>query len=200
VPDQSTMGARLSAEAVLSAPDALPVATLLRAVTPVEADLLRLLLLVPELQERVMDELPPERLPSTVARELYRAILGQRLRDGRGEGSFSLTALLDGLDPETSLFAQALLARPGPDPRELSPQRQRYAVAKCLLELEADEVEALVDHARSEIAEAERQGDRERLAELVELEREAIARRRALDRRREATRLLARAESQEVAP
>ena len=50
---------RITADAVLASPDALPVGDILRAVTPVEAELLRLLLLVPEQQLRVADELGP---------------------------------------------------------------------------------------------------------------------------------------------
>ena len=41
-------GSRFSADAVLSSPDALPIHDILRAITPVESELLRLLLLVPE--------------------------------------------------------------------------------------------------------------------------------------------------------
>ena len=65
-------------------PDALPVGDILRGVTPVEAELLRLLLLVPEQQLRVVDELGPDQLPSTVARELFRAIVLQREPDDQG--------------------------------------------------------------------------------------------------------------------
>ena len=66
---------RITADAVLASPDALPIGDILRAVTPVEAELLRLLLLVPEQQLRVTDELGPDQLPSTLARELYRAMV-----------------------------------------------------------------------------------------------------------------------------
>ena len=50
---------RITADAVLASPDALPVDDILRAVTPVESELLRLLLLVPDQQLRVADELGP---------------------------------------------------------------------------------------------------------------------------------------------
>ena len=62
---------RMSADAILSSPDALPITDILRAITPVEAELLRLLLLVPEEQLRVVNELGPDQLPSTVAREVF---------------------------------------------------------------------------------------------------------------------------------
>ena len=55
---------RITADAVLASPDALPVGDILKAVTPVEAELLRLLLLVPEQQIRVAEELGPDQLPA----------------------------------------------------------------------------------------------------------------------------------------
>ena len=75
---------RITADAVLASPDALPVGDILRAITPEETHLLRLLLLVPDQQVRVADQLGPDQLPSTVARELYRAIVVQRAPDDRG--------------------------------------------------------------------------------------------------------------------
>ena len=69
---------------MLASPDALPVDEILRAITPVESELLRLLLLVPDQQLRVADELGPDQLPSTVARELFRAIVVQRAPDDQG--------------------------------------------------------------------------------------------------------------------
>ncbi len=95
-------------------PDALPVGELLRAITPVEAELLRLLLLVPDQQVRVADELGPDQLPSTIARELYRAIVLQRAADERGvHPPFDSAALLASLDDETAALARALYARTG---------------------------------------------------------------------------------------
>ena len=79
--------ARITADAVLASPDALPVGDILRAITPVESELLRLLLLVPDQQIRVVDQLGPDQLPSTVARELFRAIVVQRGADDRGRPS-----------------------------------------------------------------------------------------------------------------
>ena len=101
---------RITAAAVLASPDALPIGDILRAVTPVEAELLRLLLLVPEQQLRVVDGLGPDQLPSTLARELYRAIVLQRAPDDHGvHASFDRAALLLGLDDETRSLAQALM-------------------------------------------------------------------------------------------
>ena len=83
-PDQPVAGRRITADAVLSSPDALPIDDILRAITPVESELLRLLLLVPDQQLRVVDELGPDQLPSTVARELFRAIVLQRAPERPG--------------------------------------------------------------------------------------------------------------------
>ena len=86
---------RITADAVLSSPDALPIHDILRAITPVESELLRLLLLVPDEQLRVVDELGPDQLPSTVARELFRAIVLQRAPNDQGvHPPFDAAALL----------------------------------------------------------------------------------------------------------
>ena len=111
---------RISADAVLSSPDALPINDILRAVTPVESELLRLLLLVPDQQLRVAEELGPDQLPSTVARELFRAMVFQRESDDQGiHPPFDGAALLLTVDDETAALARALYAKPGPDPRSL---------------------------------------------------------------------------------
>ena len=109
---------RITADAVLASPDALPVGDILRAVSPVEAELLRLLLLLPEEQLRVVDELGPDQLPSTLARELYRAIVLARAPDDQGvHPAFDRASLLLGLDEETRSLAHALLALQTSDPR-----------------------------------------------------------------------------------
>src|SRR5438132_1456706 len=74
-------GPRITADAVLHSDEALPVREILRAISPTEAELLRLLLLVPDQQLRVADLLGPDQLPSTLARELYRAIVLMRAPD-----------------------------------------------------------------------------------------------------------------------
>jgi len=101
---------RITADAVLASPDALPVGDILRAITPEETHLLRLLLLVPDQQVRVADQLGPDQLPSTVARELYRAIVKQRASDDRGvHPPFDWEGLLRGLDEETVAMVQGLV-------------------------------------------------------------------------------------------
>jgi DNA primase len=184
---------RITADAVLHAPDALPVADILRAVTPVEAELLRLLLLLPDQQLRVAEELGPDQLPSTLARELFRAIVRQRESDDQGvHPPFDGVALLAAIDDETASLARALYAKPGPDPRTLDDRQLAYEVTRLLLELEDDQLRERSDYNEAATAEAERDGDHAAIERLT-LERRSINdARRSLDRRREDTRLLAR--------
>jgi DNA primase len=177
---------RITAEAVLASPDALPVGDILHAVTPVEAELLRLLLLLPEEQLRVVDELGPDQLPSTLARELHRALVLHRAPNDQGvHPPYDRDALLLGLDEETRSLAHALLAlqRPTPEPRE---------VAGLLLDLEDDRIRARSDYNESALAEAERAGDTVEIERLLAERRQINETRRSIDRRREDTRLLAR--------
>jgi DNA primase len=183
-------GSRITADAVLASPDALPVGDILRAVSPVEAELLRLLLLLPEQQLRVVDELGPDQLPSTLARELYRAIVLGRAPDDHGvHPGFEIVAFVNGIgDGEVQSLAQAVIAmqRPDPDPRE---------VGGLLLDLEQMQLRARSDFNESALSEAERADDREAI-ERLQLERRQINEaRRSLDRRRDQTRLLARPET-----
>jgi DNA primase len=183
---------RITADAVLASPDALPVRDILRAVTPVEAELLRLLLLVPDQQLRVVDELGPDQLPSTVARELFRALVLQRAPNDLGiHPPFDSAALLVALDEETAALARALYAKPGPDPRELEPQQLDYEVTRLLIELEDDVLRERSDYNEAAQGEAERAGDRDAIARLLLERRQINESRLSLDRRRDQTRLLA---------
>jgi DNA primase len=185
--------ARITADSVMSSPDALPVGEILRAIRPEESDLLRLLLLVPERQLKVLDELGPDQLPSTVARELYRGIVRQRAPNDEGvHPPFDAPALLAGLDDETAALARALYAKTGPDSRNLDPRRLDYEIARLLIELEDEALRERSDYNEGAQAEADRAGDREAIARLM-LERRSINESRlSLDRRREQTRLLNR--------
>ncbi len=183
---------RISAEAILSSPDALPINDILRAVTPVESELLRLLLLVPDQQLRVTEELGPDQLPSTVARELFRAIVFQRESDDQGvHPPFDGAALLLAVDEETAALARALYAKPGPDPRSLDAGDLHYQVTRLLLELEDDQLRERSDYNEAAQGEAERAGDRDAIDRLMNERRLINEARRSLDRRREETRLLA---------
>jgi len=183
---------RITADAVLASPDALRVRDILRAVTPVEAELLRLLLLVPDQQLRVVDELGPDQLPSTVARELFRALVLQRAPNDQGiHPPFDSAALLLAVDEETAALARALYAKPGPDPRELEPQQLDYEVTRLLIELEDDVLRERSDYNEAAQGEAERAGDAEAIDRLLLERRQINEARLSLDRRRDQTRLLA---------
>ena len=177
---------RITMDAVLASPDALPIGDILRAVTPVEAELLRLLLILPDQQLRVADELGPDQLPSTLARELFRAIVLQRAPDDHGvHPPYDRAALMLVLDDEVRSLAQALMAqdRPAPEPREID---------RLLLDLEDDRIRERSEYNESALAEAERMDDPDAIARLLLERRQINDTRRSIDRRREDTRLLAR--------
>jgi hypothetical protein len=185
-------GSRMSADAVLSSPDALPVHDILRAITPVESELLRLLLLVPDEQLRVVNELGPDRLPSEVARELFRAIVLQRASNDQGvHPPFDAAGLLLSLDDETAALARALYAKAGPDARGLDPAHLDYEITRLLLELEDDQLRDRSDYNEAAQGEAERAGDRDAIGRLMLERRQINEMRLSLDRRRDQTRLLA---------
>ncbi len=186
---------RFTAEAVTRAPDALPVTEILRGVSRTEQELLRLVLLVPEAHDRVLDGVGPDRLPSQVARELYRAVLLARAPDDRGvRPAWSLSGVLDAADPESRALGQALVSREGPNPRDLSDRALAYEVERLVLELDDAEWHERSAFNRDATAEAERDGDRAAVDRLL-LERRLLnEQRRSLDRRRNETRLLGRAE------
>ncbi|HET7495898.1 MAG TPA: hypothetical protein VFJ80_10630, partial [Candidatus Limnocylindrales bacterium] len=166
---------------------------ILRAISPVEAELLRLLLLVPDQQLRVADELGPDQLPSTLSRELFRAIVLQRAPDDHGvHPPFDGAGLLSSLDEETASLARALYAKAGPDPRMLEPRQLAYEITRLLLELEDDQLRARSDYNEAAQAEAERDGDADSIERLLLERRQINEARRSLDRRRDETRLLAR--------
>jgi len=183
---------RMSADAVLSSPDALPIHDILRAITPVESELLRLLLLVPDEQLRVVNELGPDQLPSEVARELFRAIVFQRAPNDHGiHPPFDAAALLLALDDETAALARALYAKAGPDARGLDSAHLDYEITRLLLELEDDQLRDRSDYNEAAQGEAERAGDRDAIARLMLERRQINEARLSLDRRRDQTRLLA---------
>jgi DNA primase len=186
---------RFTADAVLSAPDALDSKAELRSLTLEEARLLRLLLLTPDQQERVADTLRAQeaRLPSTPARELLAAMLADRERDREtgGTGRFERGRFLDSLPPELHGLAIALYAERGPDPAELDEARVRIGVDQCLLAMEADRMRAELDFISAEIIDAEAKGDKEARNRLLDTKRQLNEALRSLDRRRQETSLLA---------
>ncbi|MFL5926197.1 MAG: toprim domain-containing protein, partial [Gaiellaceae bacterium] len=184
---------RINAESVTSSPDALPIGEILRAITNGERDLLRLMLLVPDEQIRIGDRLGLDQLPSTVARELFRAIVRQRDSNDAGiHPPFDSAALIASLDDETAALARALYALGGPSPRDLSQRDIDYEVERLLLDLEEDLLEQRRDFTQEALGEAERSGDRDTIAGLLVDLRQLNEARRSLDRRRDDTRYLNR--------
>ena len=193
-PEAAAVQGRITADAVIGAADALPIDRILAAITPIEEELLRLILLVPEQQLRAADEIGPEQLPSTPARELFRAIVQQRVANDEGVNApFSMSALMAGLDDETRGLAQAILARPSPDLARVGAERITYAVDRCLLRLERARLDERADWVAGELLAAEGRGDRETVVGLVDLQRQNNESRRAVDRQIEQATVLVRA-------
>jgi len=193
-PEAAVSQSRITADAVVGAADALPVDRILDAITPVEEELLRLVLLVPDQQLRAGDEIGPDQLPSTPARELFRAIVLQRAANDQGvHPPFSMSALMAGLDDEIRGLAQAILARPSPDLARVGPERIAYAVDRCLLRLERLRLDERADWVAAELLAAEGHGDRETVVRLVDLQRQNNESRRAVDRQIEQATILVRA-------
>ena len=193
-PEAIAAQGRITADAVIGAADALPIDRILAAITPIEEELLRLILLVPEQQLRAADEIGPDQLPSTPARELFRAIVQQRVANDEGVNApFSMSALMAGLDDETRGLAQAILARPSPDLARVGAERITYAVDRCLLRLERARLDERADWVAGELLAAEGRGDRETVVGLVDLQRQNNESRRAVDRQIEQATVLVRA-------
>lgn len=151
-------GAKLSVDAILAARGGVEPERILASISAVEQTLLRLLLLYPEQQARVIDRLSASDLPTTPARELWKAMVAERAGDGTG-GAFVRERYLERLDPELRAIAIALLARR--EPVELDSQLATQAIDHCLLRLERTSIDERVDHLRAELAEAEARGDAE---------------------------------------
>jgi DNA primase len=193
-PGGASAEGRITADAVLASADALPIDRILAAISPVEEELLRLLLLAPEQQPRVADELGPDQLPSTPARELFRAVVLQRAADDHGvRPPFSMSALMTALDDETRATAQAILAKPSPDLAFVTSERIMYAVDRCLLQLERQRLDERADWVGGELLAAEARGDRELVGTLVTLQLQNNEARRSVDRQIEQATVLVRA-------
>ena len=189
--DGAGTGSRISAGTVLAQEDALRVGDILRGVLPQEQELLRLILLVPEIQVQITDAVGPDQLPNTVARELFRAVVIAREPDDQGiHPPFSLTALVQSLDPETAALAQALVARRDPDPRALTQQELSYEIERLVIDLEERSLDERSEFTQNALAEAEQAGDRETAEHLLHESQAINDQRRSLHRRRDQTRLL----------
>ena len=193
-PEAAVIQGRITADAVIGAADALPIERILASITPIEEELLRLIMLVPDQQLRAGDEIGPDQLPSTPARELFRAIVLQRAANDQGiHPPFSMSALMAGLDDETRGLAQAILARPSPDLARVGAERIAYAVDRCLLRLERARLDERADWVAGELLAAEGRGDRDTVVRLVDLQRQNNESRRAVDRQIEQATVLVRA-------
>jgi DNA primase len=134
-----TGAGRITADAVIAARDLPDPEELVRSIDLVEAELLRLLLVVPDEQLRVADRLTAEMFPSELARGLWRAMLADRESDAAardaaaaavggvggasaalahaGEpGRFERGRFLAALDEESRALAIALYASRAPVP------------------------------------------------------------------------------------
>ena len=162
---------RITADAVLASPDALPIGDILRAVTPVEAELLRLLLLVPDQQLRVADELGPDQLPSTLARELFRAIVLRRAPQTTTASTRRSTARpCVALDDETvARWPRRVMART----RRRTPEARAVRGRPACSTWSTDQLRERSDYNEAAQAEAERAGDTETIDRLL-LERRQI--------------------------
>jgi hypothetical protein len=184
---------RITAESVTSSPDALPVGEILRSITNGERDLLRLMLLRPDEQLRIVERLGPDQLTSAVARELYRAIVLHRAPNDQGvHPAFDSAALIASLDDETAALARALYAIDSPSPRDLDQDDVDYEVERLLLDLEEDQLAQRAEFTQDALAEAERNHDRPAIDRLLLEVRQVHEARRSLDRRRDQTRKFTR--------
>ena len=184
---------RITADAVLSSPDALPIRDILRAITPVEAELLRLLLLVPDQQLRVVER---ARARPAAEHRCARAVPGDRPAAGperRGDPSRR-----SGGRSSCSRSTTKRPRSPGRWPPSRGPTRERsppaeldYEVARLLIELEDDQLRERSDYNEAAQGEAERAADREAIERLMLERRQINEMRLSLDRRRDQTRLLA---------
>src|SRR5215210_6630447 len=193
-PEAAAVQGRITADAVIGAADALPIDRILASITPVEEELLRLVLLVPDQQLHAVEEIGPDQLPSTPARELFRAIARQREANDQGvHPAFSMSALMAGLDDEIRALAQAILPRPSPDLGRIAAERITYAVDRCLLRLERLRLDERADWVAAELLGAESRGENESVKRLVDLQRQTNESRRAVDRQIEQATVLVRA-------
>jgi DNA primase len=184
---------RITADAVLASADSLPVEQILQAISPVEQELLSMLLQAPDQQLRAVDQLGPDQLPNELARQLFRAIVLQRAPNDQGiRPPFSLSTLIGGLDDATREVAQAIL-KSARSIDGIPSERLSYAVDRCLLQLERDRLDERAEFVGSELIAAEARGDRDVLGQLLVLQRQNNEARRSVDRQIEQATVLVRA-------
>jgi hypothetical protein len=148
-----------------------------RALDATESALLRLLLVAPSEQVRVREELAPELISSTPARELWRAMLADRERDP--DDAFQRDRFLESLDPTLGALARTLYARTDPVP---GGDDLEYAVEDCLRTLKRRRIDERLDYLRAELVEAEATTDDARAETLRRDISAQVANRFELDR------------------
>ncbi len=139
------------------------------------------------MHDLVLDGVGPDRLP-TRSPASCSGPSSSPARDDHGvRPPFALATILDGLDEESRALGQALVSRPGPDPRDLNDRALAYEIERLVLELEDDEWQERSGYNRDLTAEAEREGDAASVDRLM-LERRLLnEQRRSLDKRRDQT-------------
>jgi DNA primase len=181
-PTEAHVGARINLESVLASPEALDPEAVARTLEPVEAGLLRLLLLRPYLRDGVAERLEPSLFVTTPARELWRQIRAAEVV------GFDRPAFVEALDPTLAAVARTLFASVEPVPEDDGALRQ--AVEQSLLALERNRIGERLEFVRAELAEAEaadNAADAERLRhEVLSLQEQRLE----LDRRRASTTVL----------
>ncbi len=181
-PTEAHVGARINLEAVLASPEALDPEAVARTLEPIEAALLRLLLMRPYAREGVTGRLEASLFVTTPARELWRQM------EIAPTVGFDRAAFLESLDPTLAAVARTLFASAEPLPEDDSALHQ--AVEQSLLALERNRVGERLEFVRAELAEAEAASDD---AQAERLRHEALTlqeQRLELDRRRESTTVL----------
>ena len=185
-------GTRITADAVLSSPDALPIGDILRAITPVEVGAAPAAAAGPRRAGPGHRAARPEELPSTVARELYRAIVLQREPDDQGiRPPFDRAALLPGLDEKRPRSPDGVVCEAGPGPADARAASSTTRSSRLLLDIEDDQLRDRSEYNEAAQSEAERAGDAEAIDRLMLEKIQINEARRSLDRRRDQTRLLA---------
>ena len=182
---------RISAASVLASPDAFDPKAVLRAIDPVERDILRFLLSVPETLDDTAERLAPADLPSQPARELWAAMLA--VREDPPYTTERVFARL-AADSETQALLVALLERrdAGTDAGTTDLRVASQGIEQCLLRLELDRLEERTRWTRVELGEAERANDRPTIELLMIQERHHHETRMSLQRRMEQASLLSR--------
>jgi DNA primase len=179
---ESHVGAKINLDAVMASPDALDPEAVARTLEPVEASLLRVLLLRPYTREWLADRIQAELFVTTPARELWRQI------EKTQSAGFDRGQFVDSLDPTLGAVARTLFASTDPLPDDDVALRQ--SLEQSLLGLERNRITERLDFVRAELSEAEADNDTataERLRrEVLELQTQRLD----LDRRRDQTTVL----------